>query len=700
MRRRSFAAYALAVEGVAFFASLGALAAALMTASAAIRADFEQARRAEARKAELILDSFVERERRIFLGVAAAAHIPEPRFLAESFSDLYLVGKTGRVEDILLAEGGSAVYPGFELAFTRAGALLAEKPSEGCALSSIIRGVEDERPSIYLAAARNGGWIVARVRIERIVAELARFAEYRGEIIILAAADGRILASTRPELGIDLIPGADKRPITAFGAQWLSSERMNQALGDRIVVLSPRSELDRVLGAVRLVWPLLAGILLAAAALRTGALRRRALAPLGRFATALDGWSIDAGLEPPIEKSLLEFDEVAKLRHAFMQKSEEIRSAIGELKRREAEIVALNAELEERVRLRTASLERANAELATTNTRLSGTLRELKSTHKRLVDAEKLAAIGRLAAGTAHELNSPLGAIRSSAEHVRETLQTELKLLPDFLAGLGPDERNVFERLLGRALMREAEALPSGQRAARSRIEARLKLQGLPNADELAETLAEIGLESGDELEAALALPRLDAIVERLAALSSIERAARVIVIGAERAEKAVLALSSRVRREELAGAVLVDPIVGLEAAVALLRHKLGAVELIRDYERDALVFAQPRELEHVFANLLDNACDALSGQGRIELAIRKEGANVVVEVADTGPGIPDALQDRVFEPFFTTKSPEKGLGLGLHQCKKIVEAHGGTIGFISRPGRTVFVIRLPSASA
>ena len=138
----------------------------------------------------------------------------------------------------------------------------------------------------------------------------------------------------------------------------------------------------------------------------------------------------------------------------------------------------------------------------------------------------------------------------------------------------------------------------------------------------------------------------------------------------------------------------------GLDNTLVMLGHKLRAgVTVVRDYSADVpRIEAYPGELNQVWTNLIDNAIDAMGGAGMLRLSTRAEGNEVVIEVGDTGPGMPPQVAARAFEAFYTTKDPGKGTGLGLDIARRIVvERHGGTITIDSRPGETVLRVRIPA---
>jgi signal transduction histidine kinase len=141
-----------------------------------------------------------------------------------------------------------------------------------------------------------------------------------------------------------------------------------------------------------------------------------------------------------------------------------------------------------------------------------------------------------------------------------------------------------------------------------------------------------------------------------------------------------------------------VDLHQGLEDTLVILRHKMKeGIVVKREYAPDmAHIEAHGSELNQVWTNILDNAVDAMGGKGEVIIRSRREGENVLVEIQDNGPGVPEEIQKRIFEPFFTTKPPGLGTGLGLHIAYTVVNNHGGRIDLSSAPGKTCFQVTLP----
>ena len=137
----------------------------------------------------------------------------------------------------------------------------------------------------------------------------------------------------------------------------------------------------------------------------------------------------------------------------------------------------------------------------------------------------------------------------------------------------------------------------------------------------------------------------------------------------------------------------------GIEDTITILGHKLKAgVEVVREYDRDLpLIRTLGSELNEVWTNLMDNAIDAMDGRGKLTIKTYRQGDDLAVDIADDGPGIPEAVQSKIFDPFFTTKDVGAGTGLGLDVVRRIVTQRcDGEIDFTSEPGKTVFHVRLP----
>src|SRR5215207_5522095 len=317
----------------------------------------------------------------------------------------------------------------------------------------------------------------------------------------------------------------------------------------------------------------------------------------------------------------------------------------------------------------------------------------------------KLISLGIMAAGLAHELNNPAAAIGRSAAEARETFREA----SEKAAELGNLPLTREQRSFVAALPQEV-ARGSGIVAPFDSLE----VSDLE--DELSMWMEDRGIEEGWEISAALAGAGLDTawlegLAERLPeeALGGVlgwlratmagEELLREIEGGSARISELVGAIKSYTHMDK-AASKKVDVHAGLNSTLIMLGHKLkkGDVEVVRDYEKDLPhICGHAGELNQVWTNLIDNAIDAVDGQGRITVRTTSENGRVLVEVADDGPGIPEDMRERIFEPFYTTKDVGEGTGLGLDiSYRVVVEDHKGDIRVLSEPSDTRFQVRLP----
>src|SRR3954470_10051732 len=319
-------------------------------------------------------------------------------------------------------------------------------------------------------------------------------------------------------------------------------------------------------------------------------------------------------------------------------------------------------------------------------------------------DRERLASLGTMAAGLAHELNNPAAAAQRASAQLAEALEVVNATIGRFVdSGI---ERSAAGDLV--ALHDEAVAGAAGRTAldaldaadAEDAVLERLEDLGVPEPWRIAEPLAAAGVD--------------EAWIDRVAATAGPATGAALAWVAATLAARGLSGelQESTARMSRLVGAVKtyaymdrgdlveVDLHEGLETTLIVLGHKLKhtAIAVVRDYDRSLpKLMVRGSELNQVWTNLIHNAIQALGQNGTITLRTRREGACAIVEVSDDGPGIPPEIREHVFDEFFTTKEAGNGTGLGLATARRIVvDRHNGSLTVDSEPGRTTFRVSLP----
>ena len=331
-----------------------------------------------------------------------------------------------------------------------------------------------------------------------------------------------------------------------------------------------------------------------------------------------------------------------------------------------------------------------------------------KKTEMLLRQSEKMATLGTLAAGIAHELNNPAAAARRAAVQLQEIFvrleETHLQLNTIIFS---ESERNVLQIIEQRA--REHSKNPADLDAItrsdkESEIEAWLEENNIENAWEYSPTLAslEFSLEELTNYRNLFHDDSFSAVLKWIISFYPVYVLLNEINQSSTRISEIVRAMKSYSYLDQ-APIQNINIHEGLDNTLIILRNKLkDGIEVIRDYANDLpKIIAYGSELNQVWTNIFDNSIDAMNGKGRIKIQTSKENSNIVIQIEDNGPGIPKEILSRIFDPFFTTKEPGKGTGLGLSNCYSIiVEKHKGNIAVESTPGKTSFNVTLPIAPA
>lgn len=353
-------------------------------------------------------------------------------------------------------------------------------------------------------------------------------------------------------------------------------------------------------------------------------------------------------------------------------------------------IMSLAADITER--------KRNENEIVEANEKLNQTLHELTSAQDRLILSEKMASLGQLIAGVAHEVNTPISAVKASVRNMSRILPHALRELPGMLSRIPEDISGIFTELVEKSVGSDITLTTKEERGYKKQIQAYLDEIGIENSYEIASSLVSIRVL--DEIERFLPL------IEQEGAGEYLDMAYRLgqlkvnmdnIDTAAEKTSKIVFALKSYTHVQSADKFVMTRLQDNLDLILTVYQNQLKyGVEVVRNYEDIPEVPVFPDELGQVWTNIVHNSIQAMKNEGKLTLDIGREGEFAKVSISDSGPGIPDDIKARIFEPFFTTKPQGEGTGLGLDICAKIIEKHGGRIAVDSEPGRTTFIVHLP----
>jgi two-component system NtrC family sensor kinase len=344
------------------------------------------------------------------------------------------------------------------------------------------------------------------------------------------------------------------------------------------------------------------------------------------------------------------------------------------------------------------TLKQINATLQERTLALSQALEHLKATQQELVHSEKMATLGQLIAGVAHEINTPLGAIQSSVENIASFLNQTLEHLPTFFKKICLEHQQDFFALLKKSIQHETSLSSKEKRQLRRTLVDQLNEHSVEDATIIADTLVEMGIcDNIDTFLPLLKAPKSQTILNTAYQLASLQKSTQTIMAASERAAKVVFALKSFARYDSTDEKVPTNLIEGIETVLTLYHNQLKhGIEVIKNYAQLPPVWGYPAELNQVWTNIIHNALQAMSYKGTLKIDVTEQDNHAIINITDSGIGIPDEIKPKIFEPFFTTKPTGEGCGLGLDIVKRIIDKHNGKITVESVVGKTTLTVYIP----
>ncbi len=329
---------------------------------------------------------------------------------------------------------------------------------------------------------------------------------------------------------------------------------------------------------------------------------------------------------------------------------------------------------------------------------LEKTLEFLRQTQNKLVESEKMAALGQLIAGVAHEINTPLGAINSSSNIISTILDESLSEMPEFFLSLDASLTDSFFSLINSSLSKDVHITSKEERQMRKKLKIYLEELEIDDSDTLAYLLTEMGIQDISAFHQILTDKNCGRIIQMAYKICGLKSSIQTIKTATDRASKVVFALKTYGRYDHKNELVKANVTEGILTVLTLYANKLKqGVEVVQKYEKIPEIDCYPDELNQIWTNVIHNAIQAMDNKGTLTIEVQSRENFVEIAFTDTGHGIPNEVKTQMFNAFFTTKPAGEGSGLGLDIVAKIIKKHNGEILVSSEVGYgTTFTFQIP----
>ncbi len=351
----------------------------------------------------------------------------------------------------------------------------------------------------------------------------------------------------------------------------------------------------------------------------------------------------------------------------------------------------LSASLEKKVIERTAAQEHA--------------YKELKASQNQLIQSEKMAALGQLIAGIAHEINTPIGAIKANAGNINNSIKDITQITPNLMKSLDDNVINKIINLIDNTGTNKEIFTTKEERKIKKELIEKFNKNGIENSDDICQYLIDIKIvDLSIEDIMIFKHPKSSDIIKYIYNMGGLKIKTKNIETSVDKTSKIVYALKSYSHKDHAGNKQKANIINGIETVLIIYQNYLKqGIDIIKDYEDIPEILCYLDELNQVWTNLIHNSIHAMKNKGIIWINVCKKFMNenassegISITIRDNGSGIPEDILDKIFEPFFTTKNAGEGSGLGLHICKQIIDKHNGII--LVRTGKdgTAIEIMIP----
>jgi two-component system NtrC family sensor kinase len=331
---------------------------------------------------------------------------------------------------------------------------------------------------------------------------------------------------------------------------------------------------------------------------------------------------------------------------------------------------------------------------------LQKTLKDLRATQSQLIQSEKLAALGQLIAGIAHEINTPLGAIRASIDNLLNSFNDVVMTLPQLSQSIVENDNHLKLLLTLLRISKESSTDISSKekRILKRTLQQKLSNENIVERSTVVNLLTYMKISEGfEELLPLLKDEQAIFIIKAVRNLLSVRKNSANISLAVDKASKVIFALRKFSHQEASGEKTEIDIIDSIETVLTLYNNQIKqGVEVVKRYQSVPPVLCYADEIHQVWTNIIHNALQAMTLNGTLTIEVTRSENQIMVSISDTGCGISDDIKARIFEPFFTTKIRGEGSGIGLDIVNKIIDKHQGNIEIESEVGKgTTFKVFL-----